>query len=523
LEPCPRVIIGGTLIDGKGGPPLKDSVVVLRDEWILAVGERGEVEVPEGSEVIDASGKTVLPGFIDSHCHFLWMGVSMIRVVDLSDARSLSEAVERVRTKLGETPKGGWVLGRGWDESNWEERRFITKEDLDRFSPDNPVLLSRICGHMITLNSKALEIAGITRETPNPPGGQVDKDERGEPTGVLRDARQFVEQVIPPVTEEMAVEGLRRACDHALSLGCTSIQDAGLDALGVRAYQSAFDRGVLKVRAYVMLRGDVAEKSYDLGIRTGFGNSLLKIGSTKLLMDGSMGARTAALFEPYEDDPSTRGLLMMEPGELNERVREAHSNGSQAAVHAIGDRGIEHSIDAIQEALRGEPRKDHRHRIEHCEVLTPQQIERLGRLGIVAAMQPNFVGNWSGPAGMYEERLGMSRLRMNNPYRLLLDEGVRVCFGSDSMPFNPMYGVWSAVNHPIKRSRITLLEAIRCYTLESAYASFEEDLKGSVEPGKLADIVIIDKDITEVPEEEIKDVPVHMTIVGGKILYYREE
>lgn len=523
LELCPRVIVGGTLIDGTGRPPVKDSVVVLKGDRILAVGKRGEVEIPAGAEVIDASGRTVLPGLIDAHTHFLWMGIAMIRTVDLSGSQSLAEAVELVKTRVAETPEGEWVLGRGWDDSKWPERRYITKEDLDPFSPDNPVMLVRVCGHLITLNSKALEQAGITRDTPDPPCGKIDRDEDGEPRGILRDARQLVEKEIPPVTEKVALEGLKLACDHALSLGCTGVQEAGLDAFGIRVYQSVQERGLLKVRAYLMVRGDLAIKGVrELGLRTCFGDEMLRLGSAKLLIDGSLGARTAALFEPYEDDPTTKGLLMMEPEELTERMKAAHMHGMQVAVHAIGDRGIEYAIAAVEEALRESPRKDHRHRIEHCEVLTTTQIERIRQLGIIASMQPNFVGEWSGPGGLYEARLGPRRLRQNNPYRLLLDEGVRVAFGSDCMPFNPLYGLWSAVNHPIRESRITLEEAVRCYTLEAAYASFEEELKGSVEPGKLADITILDGDLTEMPSDRIKDVPVYMTIVDGKILYRRE-
>ena len=518
------MVLGGTLIDGTGRPPLKDSVVAMDDEWIVALGRRGEVAIPEGAEIVDASGRTVLPGLIDAHTHFLSMGVSMIRFIDLSGSASLHEALELVKARAAATPKGEWIMGRGWDDSKWPERRYITKEDVDPFSPDNPIMLIRICGHLITLNSKALEMAGITRETPDPPGGLIHRGDEGELTGVLRDARQLVMEVIPPITEEVWLEGLKLACDHALSLGCTSVQEAGLDALSFRVYQSALEQGLLKVRAYLMIRGDPSIKgATELGLRTGFGNEMLRLGSAKMLIDGSLGARTAALFEPYADDPSTKGLLLMEPEELTEKVKAAHRHGMQVAVHAIGDRGIEHAINAVAEALREAPRKDHRHRIEHCEVLTPGQIERIRELGIIASMQPNFVGEWSGPEGLYEARLGAKRLRQNNPYRLLLDEDIRVAFGSDCMPFNPLYGLWSAVNHPIRESRITLEEAVKCYTLDAAYSSFEEELKGSVEPGKLADITILDGDLSETPADQIKDVPVYMTIVGGKILYKKEE
>jgi predicted amidohydrolase YtcJ len=522
LDPCPRAILGGTLIDGTGRPPVKDSTVVIRDDWVLAAGRRDEVPIPEGAELIDASGKTVLPGLIDAHHHFLWMGIRMIQTISLRDTKSLAEAVGKVKQKVSKAEEGEWVLGGGWDESKWVERHYVTKFDLDAFSKDNPIMLTRVCGHLITLNSKALDIAGITKDTPDPPGGTVDRSEEGEPTGILRDARQLVMPFIPPTTEEVALKGLKSACELALSLGCTGVHEAGLDAFGVRAYQEAAEKGVLKVRAYVMWRSEQTEAMGALGFRTGFGNEMLRLGSAKMLIDGSLGARTAALFEPYEDDPSTKGLLMMPEEELKEKVKAVHRQGSQVAIHAIGDYGIELAINAIEEAIKDSPRKDHRHRIEHCEILTSTQIERIRQLGIVASMQPNFVGEWSGPEGLYEARLGPRRLRQNNPYRLLLDEGVHVAFGSDGMPFDPLYGIWSAVNHPIKASRITLEEAVKGFTLDAAYASFEEETRGSLEPGKLADMVILEGDLTEVPPEEIKDVPINMTIVGGKILYYKE-
>ncbi len=521
LEPRSRAIVGGTLIDGTGRPPVRDSVVIVKGTRIVAVGERGKVTIPDGVELIDVTGKTVLPGLIDAHTHFLSMGIEMIRTVDLGDTRSISEALSRVERKLNETKKGDWVLGVGWDDSKWVEKRYITKSDLDPLTRDSPIMLVRVCGHLITLNSKALSVASITRDTKNPPGGLVDKGPDGEPTGILRDARHLVERFEPPVTDGMAQRGLEKACELALSLGCTGVHEAGLDAFGMRAYLTALERGTLKVRAYLMWMAAINEAVAALGFHTGFGNEMVRLGSAKMLIDGSLGARTAALYEPYEDDRSTKGLLMMAPGDLAAKVRSVHIQGSQAAIHAIGDYGIELAINAVEEAIKGSPKKDHRHRIEHCEVLTTTQIERIKQLGIVPSMQPNFVGEWSGADGLYEARLGPKRLRKNNPYRLLIDEGIHLAFGSDCMPFNPMYGIWSAVNHPVKASRISLVEAVKGFTLDAAYASFEEGVKGSVEPGKLADITILDRDLTEIPSEGIKDVPIYMTLVGGEILYVK--
>lgn len=521
LEPCPRVLLGGTLIDGTGRPPVKDSIVITKGSYILAAGKKSKIPVPEGAEVYDVSGMTVIPGFIDSHCHFFNMGVSLLREVQLRDTPSLAAAMERIGEKAKSLKAGQWILGRGWDESKWPENRYPTKKDLDKVTGNHPTAITRICGHMIILNTAALSAAEITGEIPQPEGGHVDIGKDGEPTGVLRDCRHLIENTIPPITEELGVEGLALASQRALELGCTSIGDAGLGEVAIRSYQSALAKGVLKTRSYLFLNETVQRQSYELGIRSGFGDEMVRIGCTKLLMDGSLGARTAALFEPYTDEPTTKGILSMPPEGLNAKVKAGHIHGNQVAIHAIGDYAIECVINSVQAALKAKPKKDHRHRIEHCEILTATQIERIKELGIIPAMQPNFVGEWAGPGSMYEQRLGEERNKLNNPYRVLLDEGIVVAFGSDGMPFNPIYGVWSAVNHGIKDARINLVEAIKCYTLNAAYASFEEDFKGSVETGKAADITVLDRDLTEVASEDIKDAKVYMTMVGGNILYHK--
>jgi len=521
LEPCAKVLLGGTLIDGTGSPPVTDSIIIIKGEYILAVGKKNELTIPDGSEVYDITGMTILPGLNDSHCHFFGMGVSMIRDVQLHDTPTLVDAMELLKKQAKKFKNGEWILGKGWDESKWAENRYPTKNDLDSVSKNHPIMITRVCGHMIILNSVALKNANITRETPQPDGGHIDIGPDSEPTGILRDCRQLVEPYIPPVSDEMALEGLLKASDYALSLGCTSITDAGLNAKQIRVYQKALADGKLKVRSYLMLSGEAQQGSYNVGLITGFGNNMIRIGSTKLLEDGSLGARTALLFEPYTDEPSTKGFPLIKPEELRERARIAHVSQSQLAIHAIGDLAIENVIDAIQFAIKSQPRKEHRHRIEHCEILTADQIERIKKLAIIPAMQPNFVGEWAGPGSMYEQRLGVKRNRLNNPYRYLLDEGITVAFGSDGMPFNPIYGIWSAINHGIKHSRINLIEAVKCYTLNGAFASFEENLKGSIEPGKLADVAIFEKDLTRMQPEEIRNAKVYMTIIGGSIKYHK--
>jgi len=524
----PKVVKGGTLIDGTGKPAVRDCVVVIAGSKIVEVGPAGEVEMPEEAEVIDAKGKTVIPGFIDSHTHFILMGVRTLITLDLSKTKFITEVIEHVQARLTELPEGTWLNGHGWDESAWPEKRYPTKEDLDPVSPDNPVVLTPYYGHMASVNSKALELANINGNTPSPPGGEVDKDPTtNEPTGILRDeAIKLIDDVRPSTTREMSLKGLRKACEIALSWGCTSIHELGVDSVGFGTYQTAREEGSLRVRAYVMPTARATEKMIDsledLGLKTGFGDDYLKVGPAKIYIDGSMGARTAVFYEPYTDDPNTSGLFTISPEELRIRVSKAHKAGLQVAIHSIGDKAIDESLDAIEAAIEECPRDDHRHRIEHCEVLTGDRILRIRSLGVVPSMQPNFAGEWGQPGGMYEQRLGPERLRLSNPYRRLLDEGVKVAFGSDCgfcppWPFNPLYGLWAAVCNPIEESRIALEEAVRCFTLDGAYASFEESIKGSIEPGKLADMAILSEDITSIPPEKIRDVTVDLTMVGGRV------
>jgi predicted amidohydrolase YtcJ len=520
LETCPRVLVGGTLIDGTSAPPIKDSIIILRDEYIVEVGKRDSVEIPPNAEVYDITGKTIMPGLIDSHCHFQEMGVGMISKVPLNDTKSIEEALNMVKKRIADAKPGEWILGKGWDEAKWPENRYLTKEDLDNIAPNNPVMLNRVCGHLVSINTKAMEAAGITRDTQDTQGGHVDKDEDGENTGILRDCRYLVEAVIPPTSIETMKEGLQLASAHALSLGCTGVHDAGLFNKNIQAYQQAEKEGKLKVRAYIMLKGDAQEAAINIGVQTGLGDDMVQMGPVKLMMDGSLGARTAALFEPYSDEPSTSGLILENPKILTEKIVSAHDANLQTATHAIGDLAVEKTLDSIQEAIRRNPKKNHRHRIEHCEITSSQQIERIRQLGVIPAMQPNFIGEWSGPGSMYNQRLGDRRERLTNQYRAMLDEDIRVAFGSDGMPFNPIYGIWSAVNHPIKENRITLEEAIMCYTLNSAYAGFHEEKIGSIEVGKLGDIAVFNGDLTEIPKEEIRNSKCYMTLVNGKILYH---
>jgi hypothetical protein len=524
-----KTILCGCLIDGTGRPALSDAVVVVEGNKIVAVGNRKHISIPKGTEVIDATRKTVVPGLIDSHTHFLGMGYSLTHL-QLRDARSVGDIVEGLRHYISSraVPEGKWVQGRQWDDQNLRERRYPTRHDLDPASPGNPVALTRICGHMIVLNSMALEACGITRDTPNPPGGLVDKDQWGEPTGVLRDARDLVTPHIPPPTHEELRQGLRDAAALAHSLGCTGITDCSrpdesVPQLSTKPYVDAHRENDLSLRCHVMTWYP----------REWSGDQWLTFGTLKIGIDGSAGAQTALMYEPYADNPATFGVYVGDQERNRRVVAEQHIKGGEVAIHAIGDRACTEAIDRIEEALAVKPRSDHRYRIEHFEYPTDADVERARRLGVVASMQPNFVGEWGWPGGMYDTRVGWDRLARGNPYRRLLDLGFHMPFGSDGMPFHPLYGIWSAVNHPILGSRITVEEAVRCFTFEGAWVAREEAVRGTIEIGKLADIAIFEGDLTgawfrlggakpEVLEGmrmEIKRSKAWLTMLDGEVVY----
>lgn len=470
-----------------------------------------------------------MPGLIDSHTHFLGMGYSLTHL-QLRDATSIREIVEGLRDYISTrgVPRDKWVQGRQWDDQNLRERRYPTRHDLDQASPDNPVALTRICGHMIVLNTRALEVCGITRDTHNPPGGVVDKDELGKPTGVLRDARDLVTPYIPPPTNEELRKGLRDASALAHSLGCTGITDCSrpdesAPHLSTKPYVDARKENDLHLRCHVMTWYP----------REWSGDQWLTFGTLKIGIDGSAGAQTALMYEPYADNPSTCGVYVGDQERNKRVVLEQHAKKGEVAIHAIGDRACTEAIDRIEEALKFDPRPDHRYRIEHFEYPTDDDIERAQRLGVVASMQPNFVGEWGWPGGMYEMRIGRKRLARGNPYRCLLDLGFHMPFGSDGMPFHPLYGIWSAVNHPQPGSRISVEEAVRCFTYEGAYVAREEAIRGTIERGKLADIAIFDGDITgdwfklkdtkpetvEKMERMMKRSKAWITILDGLVVY----
>ncbi|MCD6135629.1 amidohydrolase [Candidatus Bipolaricaulota bacterium] len=463
------------------------------------------------TRVIDARGRVVLPGFIDAHTHFAYMGVRE-GYLDLSDTASKHEALARIKKFALCKDAGQWVIGSGWDESHWSDsNEYMNKEELDAVAPDNPVLLRRVDGHLDCVNTRALKILNLPVDTV---GYEVVD---GEPTGVLKeDAVEAAAELLEPSADEFA-SGITAATKIAHRLGVTSIQDAQVDGRMLKAYRSLNQAGELNIRASLMLTTDYLDELATLGLGAGFGDDMLQLGPIKVFSDGSIGAGTAAISEPYLDNPRELGLLMWEKGDLERIVLKAHKSDIQLAVHAIGDRAIDLVLDCFERA-NSQQMKDLRHRIEHAEMLSDEQIARMKKLNIIASMQPNFVGQWGLAGGMYDHRLGRERTMRMNPFASVIENGVPLVFGSDCMPFDPLYGIHSAVNAPYPLQRISPEQALRAYTIGGAYASFEDAKKGTLEVGKLADLVMLDGNPFNEPQG-IKDMSVEMTILDGKIVY----
>src|SRR6476661_6555479 len=512
--------------------PIAEAVAIYGNR-IGAVGSSKDIKklATSNTRVIDAKKQLVLPGFNDSHTHFL-SGGFQLSSVDLRDANTPKEFAERLRAFAAKLPQGRWITGGDWDHERWPDAKLPTKELIDSFTPDTPVFVNRLDGHMALANSLALRLAGVTRQTLDPPGGVIVRDPKtGEPTGILKDAAQsFVWKVIPASSFEEKLHAARAATNHAASLGVTSIQDmsAGND---VGVYQTLLDRGELKTRIYAISPLPAWERLARTGVRAHFGSEMLRVGGLKGFADGSLGSTTALFYEPYRDDPSTSGIAgdeMYPEGAMLVRVREADRAGLQVMIHAIGDRANDLILTIYEEVEREDGDRDRRFRIEHAQHLRPQDIPRFARDKVIASMQPYHAiddGRWA------EKRIGKERVKTTYAFRSLLDGGATLAFGTDwtVAPLNPLLTIYAAVTRRtldgrrphgwIPEEKISVEEAIRAYTIGSAYAEFQENVKGSITAGKLADLVILSRDIFKIDPKEIENVKVTLTMVDGRVVY----
>jgi predicted amidohydrolase YtcJ len=533
-KPAADLIISNAKVwtGDKTGPVM--AAVATLGERIVAVGSNAEVEDWRGpnTKSIDAHGRLLLPGFNDSHVHFA-EGGQQLDAVELNDATSAQEFVRRIGERAKKTPKGEWILNGDWDETKWTPAELPTKEMIDPVTGDTPVFVSRYDGHMALANSAAIKLAGVTAATPDPPGGQIVRDAKGNPTGAFKDAAEsLIDKVIPAPKHEQRVRAIKRALAHAASLGVTSVQHMSADYADIAVYAELQDRGELTTRIYAApLITDGAADQAKIGIRHAFGSSYLRVGAVKGFADGSLGSRTAYFFEPFSDQPNNRGLLAgdMHPlSAMRDRMMTADAAGIQLCTHAIGDAAISTILDLYADVIKAHGEADRRMRIEHAQHMAAKDFDRFAQLHVIASMQPYHAiddGRWA------EARIGHDRASRTYAFRTFLNDGVRLAFGTDwdVAPLNPMLGIYAAVtrvtldgknpNGWFPEQKLTVAEAVEAYTMGSAYAEFQEKEKGSITPGKLADMVLLSDDIFSIDPVKIRDVKVLTTIVGGRIVW----
>ena len=503
----------------------------IRDGKIQAVGNTASIDryQNEDTKVVDLRGRLVLPGFNDAHVHFSDGGFYLLGI-NLRDAKDEKNFTNIIQEYAKNLKKGEWILGGNWDHEAWPSKEFPTKDLIDDVSRYNPVFVQRLDGHIALANSVALKLAGITKDTPDPQGGEIEKNPRtGEPTGLLKDtAQDLMDKVIPPPSKERLKEAIRTAMNHAIRLGVTSIQDNSSRG-DFEAYQELLQNGELTIRVNVWRPIDHYEDFDEIGIVPPFGNDMLNLGTMKVFVDGSMGAGTALFYEPYSDDPTTSGLPIYPEKELHSIIQKADRAGLQIAAHAIGDKANTWILNAFERAFEENGKRDARHRIEHAQVVLPDDVKRFKKLGIIASIQPSHCIDdmrWA------EKRIG-ERIKNAYLFNSFIKAGVKIAFGTDWTvePLNPMLGLYAAVTREFPeggpddgwfpKEKISLQKAIEFYTLGSAYAEFQEDKKGSIKKGKLADLVVLDKNLFEIPAREILNAKVDMTILGGKIVFER--
>jgi len=510
------------------------SAFAVRGGKIVFVGSDREARFLAGSatRVVDAAGRTVIPGMVDAHAHLLGLGNSL-RNVQLAGSKTYEEVIARVVERAKTAKPGEWILGRGWDQNLWPDKKFPAHEALSRAVPDNPVVLTRIDGHALLANAMALKAASITSATRDPSGGRIERNADGSPTGVFVDnAQGLVGRVVPDLTRDQTRAAILAAIAEANKWGLTGIHDAGASRKTIEIYESIARERRYNLRNYVLISGDTANVRHylNLGPRSALYDGHIWVRAIKLYSDGALGSRGAALLAPYSDDPGNTGLLVTPPAQIQAIATRALRRGFQVGVHAIGDRGNRVVLDAYDAALKAVPVADHRFRIEHAQVVSLDDISRFAKMGVIPSMQASHQTSdmrWA------EARVGADRIRGAYAWRSLLNTGVIIPNGSDFPveEVNPLISFHSAISRQdasgwppggwYPEQVMTRDEALKAMTIWPAYAAFQEKTMGSILPGKYADFVILDRDIITVPASEILATRVISTWIGGKPVYER--
>jgi predicted amidohydrolase YtcJ len=511
-------------------PRFRNQAVAIKDGKFIANGTNEEMRTRFAgptTDVVDLHGQFVMPGFNDAHAHLAGGGFEQMNL-NLVGSKSLAEMQSRIAERMKTATPGEWIVGRGWDHTKWPGRTLPTRQDIDKVTGDHPAMFGRVDGHIAIANSAALKAAGITKQTASPTGAAIDHDASGEPTGILREdaAMALVRDRIPPASPAQHRKAMELALEDAAKSGITSAQDNSdwEDYLALEQIQS---EGKLTLRVSEWLPfGQSVENLKKMRDHHPHSDPMLHSTMLKGYMDGSLGSRTAALLAPYSDDPKNSGLPRFSQDQLNQMVRERAAEGFQIGFHAIGDRGVEMALDAFEQAVASKQPNDLRFRIEHDQVVQPDQIPRYKKLGVIASVQPNHLVtdmNWA------EERIGKERAKSSYPWASFLNAGVPLAFGTDYPvePIAPFRGVYEAVTRKNEagtaeyypEQKLSIDQAIAAYTTGSAYAEFAEKEKGTLAPGMLADFVVLDRDITAIPAHEILKTKVLRTVVGGKTVY----
>ncbi|MEW6622947.1 MAG: amidohydrolase [Bacillota bacterium] len=505
----------------------------VKGNRIVGVGTNTEISsfIGENTKVIDLQGRSMLPGFIDSHVHMMLQGANKLSVnCKESHLKSMQNILDDLKAKAEVTPKGQWLRAIGFDETEIVEKRYPTKSELDEVSKEHPVIVMRTCLHTSIVNSKALEIAGVTKDTPNPVGGIIGRDEDGLPNGVLYETAHMEMFEKAKLTREETIQALGLANNEFISLGITSIHDAGgYGPETLRMMQEAVKAGHIKVRIYTKICAlhkseEFIAKVMDSGVVTGLGNEKIRIGPVKIFVDGSSSVPTIATREPYTSNPQDYGILFYTQEEIDNILNTAHEHGFQITAHAQGDRAIEMLLNTYEKLLKKKPKEDHRFTIEHAGLSMPDLLERMKQLKVIPIPNPAFPYFFGDG---YIKNYG-ARVKHIYPLRDILDHGLIAAAGSDTpvASCNPLMGIHVAANRISKtgqevgaNQRISVMEAIRLYTWNGAYVSFEEDIKGSIEAGKLADLVVLDKSILKTDSQQINELKVALTMIDGDVVY----